>query len=113
MIHIEELIGQIDDAQFKVREKATGELYKIGEPIVPALDKALTGNLALETKRRLEEIRSRLTGTLLQGDRLLFFRAVEVLERIGTPEARQVLQSLAEGAPGALVTKSAQAALKR
>ena len=40
-------------------------------------------------------------------------RAAEVLERIGTPEARQVLQALAEGAPGALLTTSAQAALKR
>ncbi len=40
-------------------------------------------------------------------------RAVEVLELIGTPQARQVLQALADGAPGALVTTSAQAALSR
>ena len=52
-------------------------------------------------------------GLILQGDQLRAFRAVEVLERIGTPEARQVLQALAAGAPGALLTTSAQAALKR
>jgi hypothetical protein len=110
---IEELIGQVDDPQFKVREQAITELYKIGEPTVPALETALAGKLALETKTRLEEIRSRLTGNLLQGERLRLFRAVEVLERIGTPDARQALQALAEGAPGALVTTSARAAISR
>ena len=39
--------------------------------------------------------------------------AIEVLERIATPEARQLLQTLAEGAPGALPTRQAQAALDR
>jgi hypothetical protein len=40
-------------------------------------------------------------------------RAVEVLERAGTPEARQTLQALANGAPAALVTREAPAALDR
>jgi hypothetical protein len=61
----------------------------------------------------LEELHVKLTGFGLSGDKLRVFRAVEVLERIGTPEARLLLQALAEGAPGALVTTSAQAALKR
>jgi WD40 repeat protein len=113
MKFIEDLIAQVDDDQFKVREKATSELYKIGEPIVPALEKALSGNLTLETKRRLEQIRDRLTTRVLQGDRLRNYRAVEVLEHIGTPQARQVLEELAAGAPGTLLTISAQAALKR
>jgi WD40 repeat protein len=110
---IEELIAALDDTQYKVRTTATAELYGVGEPAVPALEKALTGNLTLETKSRLEEIRNRLTGKVLQGDRLRLYRAVEVLERTGTPEARQVLQGLAAGAPRALLTTSAQAALKR
>ena len=110
---IEDLIAQLDDNQFKVREKATAELYKIGEPIVPALVKVLEGNLTLETKRRLEEIRNRLTTKVLQGDRLRNYRAIEVLERIGTPEARQVLEELAARCAGTLLTTSAQAVLKR
>ena len=40
-------------------------------------------------------------------------RAVEVLEKTNTPEARQVLQTLADGAPGALATRQARAALDR
>jgi hypothetical protein len=40
-------------------------------------------------------------------------RAVEVLERAGTPEARQLLAALAGGAPGALLTREAAASLQR
>jgi WD40 repeat protein len=108
-----ELIQQLDHDQFKVREKAYSELFKLGELVVPVLNKVLDDNPPLETKRRLEELRAKLTAFVLTGDRLRACRAVEVLEHIGTPEARQVLQTLADGAPGALVTTSAQAALKR
>ncbi len=47
------------------------------------------------------------------GAALRAFRAVEVLEHLGTPEAREMLQTLANGAPDALVTRSARAALER
>jgi len=40
-------------------------------------------------------------------------RAVELLERIGTAEARQMLQSLAKGAAGAVETAEAEATLRR
>jgi RNA polymerase sigma factor (sigma-70 family) len=110
---IEELLRQLGDAQFKVRDQAAKELIQIGEQTLPLLDRALAANPPLETKRRLEALRGKLTGMILQGERLRAHRAVEVLERIGTPQARQVLQALADGAPGALVTTSAQAALKR
>ncbi|MCI0460367.1 MAG: sigma-70 family RNA polymerase sigma factor [Gemmataceae bacterium] len=110
---VETLIAQLDDQQFKVRERAAGELLKLSEQIVPALDKALAAKPPLETKKRLEDLRSKVTGLLLQGERLRGYRAVEVLERLGTPEARQVLETLAGGAPGALLTTSAQAALRR
>jgi WD40 repeat protein len=110
---VEELLSQLDDIQFKVRDQATRELLKMGEGIVPALDKALATNPSQETTQRLEGLRGKLTGIILQGDRLRAYRAIEVLERIGTPEARQVLQMLADGTPGALITTSAQASLKR
>jgi hypothetical protein len=40
-------------------------------------------------------------------------RAVEALEYIATPSARAVLQALGQGAPGAYLTRDAQAALLR
>jgi hypothetical protein len=113
MKQVENLLKQLDSDQFKVRDTATKGLLKLDEQIVPALEKALAANPTLEAKQRLEGLRGKLTGIVLQGERLRAYRAIEVLERIGTPEARQVLQELAKGAPGALITTSAQAALKR
>jgi hypothetical protein len=40
-------------------------------------------------------------------------RAVDLLARIGSPEARAVLEALAGGAPDAAVTDAAAAALAR
>jgi WD40 repeat protein len=110
---VEELIGQLDSDQFKVRQKATAELVKIGERIVPSINKALAAQPPLETKQRLEDLREKMTALVLQGEKLQVARAVEVLERIGSKDARQVLQALAEGAPGAFATTTAQAALAR
>src|SRR5207249_2649442 len=47
---VEELIRQLDDDQFKVRDPAAEELLKLGEQVVPALDKALAGKPAPEPK---------------------------------------------------------------
>ncbi len=40
-------------------------------------------------------------------------RAMNALERLGTPEARAVLEQMARGNPGAIETRNAQSALAR
>jgi RNA polymerase sigma factor (sigma-70 family) len=47
------------------------------------------------------------------GDALRGVRAVEVLEHMGTSEARLLVEALSRGAAGVLLTREAQAALKR
>ena len=84
-----------------------------GEQAVPALRKVLASSPALETRKRIEELVEKLTSGTLTVEQLRLIRAVETLERIGTPEARQVLRTLAQGAPGALPTREAEAALNR
>jgi len=86
---------------------------KMGECVVPALNKALAGDPSLETKKRLQDLRKQVSGVVLSGARLRADRAVEILERIGTPEARHLLQVLADGAQEALVTTTAREALAR
>jgi hypothetical protein len=106
------LIDQLNTKPFKAREKAQADLLALGDPIVPYLEKALARKNALETRQRLEKLHGKLTAVALTGERLRSIRAIEVLERIGNAEARRLLQVLADGAPGALVTTQARAALK-
>jgi hypothetical protein len=109
---IQRLIGELGDDSFETREKATKALAAAGLAIRPALQKALAATKDLEKKRRLEE----LLRALRPGpspEMLRPARALEVLERLGTPEARRLVQTLAGGSPGARVTMEADTVLKR
>jgi hypothetical protein len=106
------LVADLDSDQFAEREKAERELRDLGEQAGPALRKALEGQPSAEMQRRLEALLeqidpARSPEVLRQG------RALEVLERIGTPEAGRLLRKLAEGAPGTRLTQDAAAALAR
>jgi hypothetical protein len=108
-----ELIADLDRESFEVRQQATAELEKLGERAEPALRKALEGQPAAEARRRLEQLVEKLTGPITSPDLLRTLRTVEVLERIGTAEAKQALQDLARGESGARLTREAKAALDR
>jgi hypothetical protein len=111
---LDRLLTDLDSSdKVAVRKKAMEELEKLGELAVPALEKVLASDPALETRKRVEEVLGKVLGTALTGERLRLVRAVEVLEGLGSAEAKQVLQTLAGGAPGALPTREAQAALAR
>jgi RNA polymerase sigma factor (sigma-70 family) len=106
------LIADLGSEQFKVRDRATRELEKLGEAAAPALQKASHGDLPLEVKRRLEGLLDKLSSW--PADTLRQVRAVEVLEHVGTPAARAVLERLIrEGAAQARLTREAEAALRR
>ncbi|HZV07471.1 MAG TPA: sigma-70 family RNA polymerase sigma factor [Gemmataceae bacterium] len=112
---LQQWIADLDSDQFAVREKATSELEKLGAAAVGTMQKALEAKPALETRRRLEQLidKQEREEWPASGERLRIWRALEVLERIGTPEAREVLTTLANGAPGARPTVEAKAALQR
>jgi RNA polymerase sigma factor (sigma-70 family) len=106
------LIADLDDDDFNVREKATDELAKLGGVAEDELRKALTGTPSAELKQRVQH--------LLDGQRagpgpaqIRQTRALEVLEGMGTPEARKLLEELAKGAPGAALTEESKGALQR
>jgi WD40 repeat protein len=107
------LIADLDSDLFETRESASRELEKLGEAAGPALPQGLTDRLAPEPRRRVEQLLAKLEGLDASPERLRVLRAVEVLEHAGTPEARQVLEGLARGAPVARVTQEATAALAR
>jgi RNA polymerase sigma factor (sigma-70 family) len=115
---IAELVAELDNARFKVRDKAARELERLEEMAGPALREALAagpgaGKPSEEFRRRVEALLKKLEDPLTSAERLRAVRAVEVLEQTATPAARQVLQALAGGASEARLTREAQAALRR
>ena len=108
---IARLLADLDKDEFAVREKASQELEQLGELVRPALQKALTGQPSAEVRQRVETLLAKLSTPA--PEHLRIQRAVMVLEQIGTPEARQLLETLSKGAEGALLTEESRAALKR
>ena len=84
----------------------------LGNQVLPHVENVLARKVPLETRQRLEALQTQLLGPL-SGDHLRQVRAIEVLERIGNAESRELLQALAGGAPGALQTREATSSLQR
>src|SRR5262249_884086 len=105
---VQRLISDLDSDQFAVRKKASAELEKIGEPAAGLLRKALEADPSTEARKRIEDVLKKTDSATPRGETLRTLRAIEVLESIGTPEAKTVLQSLSKGTPEAAVTRAAQ-----
>ena len=74
---------------------------------------SLMAKPSLDTRRRLDDIRKSPALLKYSPETLQALRAVQVLERIGTAEARRLLKQLAQGLPAARLTEEAKAALNR
>jgi RNA polymerase sigma factor (sigma-70 family) len=107
------LLGDLESDKFAVRKNAEEELARLGELARMALEKALADGPTLDKRQRLEPLLEKLNGPVTDPELRRALRAVEVLEHIGTPEARQLLESLAKGAPHARLTKEAKSSLDR
>jgi hypothetical protein len=103
------ILQDLESESFKAREEATRELEKMGDAAAPMVRSALGDNGTLELKRRLEGLLETYAGA----QRRRTLRAVQALEHLGTPAARELLARLAEGAPEALLTREAKAAAQR
>jgi hypothetical protein len=107
------LLRDLDSDDFGARRAALRELEGLRDEARPALRQALTGGLSAEVRKHLEGLVAGPERLLHAGDVLRGVRAVEVLERVGTAEAQQVLQELAKGAPEARLTQEAKTSLER
>jgi WD40 repeat protein len=110
---IDQLITDLDSREFTVREEAAKELEKLGELAIPALEQALKSRPTVEVRRRVERLMEKIAGPVTSADRLQALRAIEVLEGIASPEAKEILTSLSKGAPAARLTQEAKASLER
>ncbi len=111
--HIDRWLKDLDHEEFAVREEATHELEKHFEVVVPNLRQALAAAPPPEVRRRLATLLEMAEEGRWTPEPLRTLRAIEVLEQIGSAEARTVLETLAGGAPAARLTREAKASLKR
>ena len=112
-LNLDKLIADLDDDAFEVREKATEKLIALGRSAEAAVRKAAENGSA-EVRLRAGKILQRLEkGNADDAKRLSGLRALEVLEAIGTPEARRVIEDVGKGAVGAELTRAAKQALQR
>ncbi|HEY7156941.1 MAG TPA: hypothetical protein VH575_23435, partial [Gemmataceae bacterium] len=106
------LVADLDADAFKVRERATQELADAGSYAADLLRKALANKPSLEAKRRMERLLDRLDKDGFS-ERLRSLRAIEVLERIGTPQAKDVLHELNHKSLPAELREEIEASLRR
>jgi RNA polymerase sigma factor (sigma-70 family) len=110
--HVGKLLADLDSERFAAREEAAQELAQLGERIEPLLRRALEERPSAEVRKRIEELLDRAHAPPA-GEVLRTLRAIQVLERIGTAEARAVLEQLAKGAAAARATREATEVLGR
>jgi len=110
---VESLLANLDSDTFKVREEASRALQTEGKSIRSAVVKALAGDPSPEKKRRLQELLDAMFATGPTPELVRPTRALEVLERLGTPEALQLVRELAGGNPNARLTGEANRVLRR
>ncbi len=107
------LIAELDDDAYSTREKAYKELEELGERAGAALREALKKKPSLEAHKRMEALLQKLGQRAQDAQTLRVMRAIAVLEDIGTPAARRILETLAKGLREARQTREAKAALER
>jgi WD40 repeat protein len=109
---IAQWISELDDDDFKVRERAMRALSEIGADAADAIRRALANPPSAEARNRMQSLLNRL-GKGGDPERLRCLRAVEVLERIGTAAARNVLRDLAGKPLPAELSDEIHASLRR
>jgi RNA polymerase sigma factor (sigma-70 family) len=102
------LIAELNSNSFERREAATRELKKMGSQAEVPLRQALGSAASAEIRTRLEQVLKGIEETSIQAS-----RALRILEYLGTPAAKQLLEKLSHGPPEARLTQEAKAAQER
>jgi hypothetical protein len=111
---VNRLLDDLGSDTFKAREKAAAALEALGDRARPFLKQAVTGpKLSLEQRRRVEKVLGRLGGPFSSPAGIRLFRAMEVLERVASAEAVELLRQIGAGPAGSPLTSEARRALAR
>jgi dipeptidyl aminopeptidase/acylaminoacyl peptidase len=111
---LQRLLADLDHDQYAAREAAEAELKALGRRAEADLRRTLASTQSAEVRRRVRHLLRPLDGNAgaLPQERLAS-RALAVLERAGSDEARRLVKELADGCPTANQTQEARAVLAR
>ncbi len=109
------LMADLNSDQFAIRERASAGLAKLRDLTVPALRDGLKAKPSPETQARIEKLLTAVEKNRLDltAEEVREIRVTEILEGMGTPEAKQLLEALAKGVPEARLTQEAKESLTR
>jgi WD40 repeat protein len=113
MAQIDGLIRDLDSDKFTTRERSMHKLEALGATATKLLTEALAAQPNAEVRGRIQRLLAALKQQHLKGEALRTFRATEVLEQIGTHDARQALLELVSRCPWIQPAEQAKAALQR
>ena len=86
----------LGDPDYRTRERAFAALRRVGRPASSVLQEILKDPPSLEAETRALRLVAWVRNRPMNGARLRSVRGVELLERIGGPEAQAVLDRLAD-----------------
>jgi WD40 repeat protein len=113
-IDLPRLIAELDSDAFSVRDKASQQLARYGRIVEKPLRQTLDKKPSLEVRQRIKDLLMQMrdaSDVVRAAPREV--RCIELLESIGTTQARRVLQTLASGIEEAELTQEAKASLAR
>jgi hypothetical protein len=108
---IARLLTDLGSESFPTRAKAAPELESLHDAAELWVRKKLSESVTLEVRRRLEQVLEKIDEWWAAHQGMV--RAVEVLERIASPETCRVLQKLAANETSPRLADEAKAALRR
>jgi RNA polymerase sigma factor (sigma-70 family) len=108
------LLLDLDSENFALREAASLGLAALGDEVEVVLRDLALKSPSAEVRRRVQLLLDdQMPASRKSGESIRLGRALQVLERIGSPGARKVLEALSGGDPAARRTREAAAALER
>jgi WD40 repeat protein len=110
---LSQLLADLESDRFEVRRQAESELQGLGDLAELALRQALADDPPPDLRQRVQRLLDKLSGTAPPAGVMRNLRAIELLELIGSADARHALHVLAGGMPTARLTREAGSALRR
>jgi hypothetical protein len=110
---LDRIFRGLDSSKFREREEASRELDSLGAAAVARVQARLKKGVSEEVRRRAEQFLAKHAPGGPDREELRALRAVEVLEAIGSQEAKKLLGELAKGNETARLTQDAVEALQR